>query len=96
MPIHLDWRDLMRWLTRLLEFVGKVGLFGIRVLANAVRPPFEFGALTHNLAEVGNQSLALIVVSGFALGAVMTLHTRSTLVQFGATAMIPAVQAVSF
>src|SRR5260370_29962388 len=26
----------------------------------------------------------------------MTLHTRSTLVMFGATAMIPAVQAVSF
>jgi phospholipid/cholesterol/gamma-HCH transport system permease protein len=45
---------------------------------------------------VGNKSLALIVVSGFALGAVMTLHTRSTLVMFGATAMIPAVQAVSF
>src|ERR1700760_649871 len=86
----------MRWLARLLEFVGKVGLFGARVLADAVRPPFEFGALARNLAEVGNQSLALIVVSGFALGAVMTLHTRSTLVQFGATAMIPAVQAVSF
>jgi hypothetical protein len=26
----------------------------------------------------------------------MTLHTRNTLVAFGATAMIPAVQAVSF
>lgn len=86
----------MRWLTNFLEFVGKVGLLGVRVLADAVRPPFEFAALIHNLAEVGNQSLALIVVSGFALGAVMTLHTRSTLVQFGATAMIPAVQAVSF
>lgn len=86
----------MRWLTSLLDFVGKLGLFSIRVLTDAVRPPFEFSALFNSLAEVGNKSLALIIVSGFALGAVMTLHTRSTLVQFGASAMIPAVQAVSF
>jgi len=70
----------MRWLTKVLEFVGKVGLLGLRVLTDSIRPPFEFAQLLHHLAEVGNKSLALIVVSGFALGAVMTLHTRSTLV----------------
>src|SRR5258708_19936872 len=86
----------MHWLSKLFEFVGKVGLFSLRVVADSLRPPFEFAQLSRQLAEVGNKSLALIVVSGFALGAVMTLHTRSTLVQFGATAMIPAVQAVSF
>ena len=86
----------MRWLTRLLEFVGKVGLFGLQALMDSVRPPFEFAQLCRQIAEVGNKSLALIVVSGFALGSVMALHTRSTLVTFGATAMIPAVQAVSF
>jgi RNA polymerase sigma factor (sigma-70 family) len=86
----------MRWLTKVLEFVGKVGLLGLRVLTDSIRPPFEFAQLLRHLAEVGNKSLALVVVSGFALGAVMTLHTRSTLVTFGATAMIPAVQAVSF
>jgi phospholipid/cholesterol/gamma-HCH transport system permease protein len=31
-----------------------------------------------------------------ALGVVMTLHTRSTLVEFGATALIPRVQSLSF
>src|ERR1700723_1825151 len=86
----------MRWLTKLFEFVGKVGLFSLRVVADSLRPPFEFAQLSRQLVEVGNRSLALIVVSGFALGAVMTLHTRNTLVTFGATAMIPAVQAVSF
>jgi len=86
----------MRWLARMLEFVGNMGMFGIRVLTDAVKTPFEFAALFNNLAEVGSKSLALIVVSGFALGAVMTIHTRSTLVQFGASAMIPAVQAVAF
>jgi len=86
----------VRWLSRLFEFVGKVGLFSLRVLIDWLKPPFEFAQLSRQLAEVGNRSLALVVVSGFALGAVMTLHTRSTLVTFGATAMIPAVQAVSF
>jgi phospholipid/cholesterol/gamma-HCH transport system permease protein len=86
----------MRWLAKGLELVGKMGLFSLRVLIDAIRPPFEFAQLSRQLVEVGNRSLSLIVVSGFALGAVMTLHTRSTLVTFGATAMIPAVQAVSF
>ena len=41
-------------------------------------------------------SLPLVLASGFALGAVMTIHTRSTMVMFGAGAMIPAVQAIAF
>jgi phospholipid/cholesterol/gamma-HCH transport system permease protein len=86
----------VRWLSKLIEFVGKVGLFGLRVVVDSLRPPFEFAQFFRQVAEVGNKSLTLIIVSGFALGAVMTLHTRSTLVMFGATAMIPAVQAVSF
>lgn len=86
----------MPWLTQWLELVGRQGLFSLRVLGDSVRPPFEFAQLSRQLAEVGSRSIALIVVSGFALGAVMTLQTRSTLVTFGATAMIPAVQAVAF
>jgi len=86
----------VQWLIRWIEFVGKLGVFGLRVIVNSLRPPFEFVQLSRQIAEVGSRSIALIVVSGFALGAVMTLHTRSTLVMFGATAMIPAVQAVGF
>src|ERR1700739_788904 len=91
-----DWRERVRWLTRFFEFVGKVGLFSLQILVDSLRPPFEFAQLARQLAEVGNKSLTLIAVSGVALGAVMTLHTRSTLVMFGATAMIPAVQSVGF
>jgi phospholipid/cholesterol/gamma-HCH transport system permease protein len=90
------WREFVRVLNRLVEFVGKVGCFSLRVLADCWRPPWEIAQLFRRLDEVGNRSISLIAVSGFALGAVMTLHTRSTLVSFGATAMIPAVQAVSF
>ena len=53
----------MHWLSKLFEFVGKVGLFSLRVVADSLRPPFEFAQLSRELAEVGNKSLALIVVS---------------------------------
>ena len=86
----------MHWLSNVLVFVGKVGAFGGRVLIDAFRPPIEFNQVSRQLEEVGNKSIALLAVSGFALGAVMTLHTRNTLVTFGAAAMIPAVQALSF
>jgi phospholipid/cholesterol/gamma-HCH transport system permease protein len=86
----------VRWLVRLFEFVGKIGIFSARVLLDTLQPPFEFAQVSRQLVEIGNKSIALIVVSGFALGAVMTLHTRNTLVTFGAGAIIPAVQAVSF
>ena len=86
----------MHWIREFFEFVGKVGIFGFRVLLDAIRPPFEVAQISRQLAEVGNKSIALIVVAGFALGAIMALHTRNTLVMFGAAAMIPALQAVAF
>src|SRR5205814_10007876 len=58
--------------------------------------PFEGAQIMRQLAEVGSKSLLLVIASGFALGAVMTLHTRTTLVTFGATSLIPTVQALAF
>src|SRR5260221_11583538 len=83
-------------LIKLLEFAGLVSVFGFRVVTGLFRSPFEGAQIGRQLAEVGSKSLALVVASGFALGTVMTFHTRSTLVTFGATAMIPAVQALAF
>jgi phospholipid/cholesterol/gamma-HCH transport system permease protein len=80
----------------LIEFVGKVSLFGIRVIIDGLRPPFEAAQILRQIAEVGSKSLPLVIAAGFALGTVMTLHTRSTLVTFGAAAMIPTVQALAF
>ncbi len=79
-----------------IEFVGRVSLFAMQVLQDVFRPPFEAAQIARQLAEVGSRSLPLVIASGFALGAVMTLHTRSTLVTFGAGSMIPTVQALAF
>src|SRR5215470_7935149 len=75
---------------------GDVSLFGLRAIADAFRRPFEGDQFWRQFAEVGSKSLPLVVASGFALGSVLTLHTRSTLVTFGATAWIPNVQALAF
>lgn len=83
-------------MTNALEIAGKVSLFGLRGVLDTFRRPFEGGQIVRQLSEVGAQSLPLVIASGFALGAVMTLHTRSTLVMFGATAVIPTVQAFAF
>lgn len=80
----------------ILDFVGAVGLFGLRVIAAALRIPFELEQIWKQIGETGVRSLALVVSAGFALGVVMTLHTRGALVMFGATAMIPKLQSLGF
>jgi phospholipid/cholesterol/gamma-HCH transport system permease protein len=79
-----------------IEFIGDVSQFAFRVVIEFFRPPFEGAQMLRQIAEAGFESLPLIVASGFALGAVMTFHTRSTLVMFGAASMIPTVQALAF
>jgi phospholipid/cholesterol/gamma-HCH transport system permease protein len=83
-------------MSNVFEIAGKVSLFGLRAAIDSFRPPLEGAQIVRQLAEVGSKSLTLVIASGFALGAVMTLHTRSTLVTFGATAVIPTVQALAF
>jgi phospholipid/cholesterol/gamma-HCH transport system permease protein len=83
-------------MTNVFEVAGDVSLFGLRAITDAFRRPFEGDQLRTQLAEIGARSLPLVVASGFALGAVLTLHTRSSLVTFGATAWIPTVQALGF
>lgn len=83
-------------MAKLFESIGEVSLFGLRVVTDFFSPPFEARQIVRQVAEAGYNSLPLIVASGFALGAVMTLHTRTTLVSFGAAAVIPTVQAIAF
>jgi phospholipid/cholesterol/gamma-HCH transport system permease protein len=60
------------------------------------RSPLEAGQIGRQIAQIGAKSVPLIIAAGLAMGAIMTLHTRDTLVTFGATAEIPAVQSLGF
>ena len=83
-------------MSNVLEITGDVSLFGLRAVTALFRRPFEGEQIRRQIVEVGSKSLPLVIASGFALGAVLTLHTRSTLVTFGATSWIPTVQALAF
>jgi phospholipid/cholesterol/gamma-HCH transport system permease protein len=81
---------------RFLNFIGDLSLFGLRGMRDAFRPPFEWQYFFKQIEEIGWRSVPLVAAAGFALGVVLTLHTRSTLVRFGAEAMIPNLQSTSF
>src|ERR671919_1869682 len=77
-------------LLAVLAWVGEVSLFGLRALREAFRPPFEFGEIARHIYEIGWRSAPLIATAGFAIGVVLSMHTRASLERFGAEAMIPA------
>jgi phospholipid/cholesterol/gamma-HCH transport system permease protein len=74
---------------------GDVALFGLRVLRDAVRAPWEASETVRQIYEIGWRSLPLIAAAGFAVGAVLSMHTRASLERFGAEAMIPAGLAIA-
>ena len=78
-----------------LEFVGALATFGGRAIVDAFRPPFEAREVVRHLYQFGLRSMPLILMSGFAIGVVLSMHTRATLARFGAEAMIPAGLAVA-
>src|SRR5216683_5320561 len=83
-------------MSNVFEIAGEVSAFGFRAVTGLFRRPFEGEQIRRQLAEVGAKSLPLVIASGFALGAVLTLHTRTTLVTFGAASLIPTIQALAF
>jgi phospholipid/cholesterol/gamma-HCH transport system permease protein len=79
----------------ILAWVGRYAIFGGRALRDVLRPPFEGGEVARQIYEIGWRSVPLIASSGFAIGVVLSMHTRASLERFGAEAMIPAGLAIA-
>jgi len=77
-------------LVRVAAFAGDLAIFSARAIVEAVRPPYEGRETLRQLFEAGARSVPLIAVSGFAVGIVLSMHTRASLERFGAEALIPA------
>jgi len=73
-----------------LEWFGELGLFAWQVLRAAIRRPFEGRELIRQFDEIGSKSLPLVALAGAAIGFVLALESRSSLVRFGAQSMLPA------
>jgi phospholipid/cholesterol/gamma-HCH transport system permease protein len=73
-----------------LEWFGDLGIFVWQVLRGAVRPPLEGRELIRQLDDIGSKSLPLVALAGAAIGAVLALESRYSLVRFGAKSLLPA------
>ena len=77
------------------EGIGDYALFAWRGVRGMFRLPFEGREIVRQIYALGSQSLPLVVLSGLAIGAVMSMHTRSSLERFGAEALIPTALAIA-
>ena len=74
----------------ILEWFGEMAIFCRHLFRAAVTPPYEGRELLRQMDEIGTKSLPLVVLSGAAIGAVLSLHTRDTLILFGAKSLLPS------
>ncbi len=74
----------------LLASVGAVATFGARAVTESARPPYEAREVLKHIYQFGYRSAPLILAAGFAIGVVLSMHTRASLARFGAESLIPA------
>jgi phospholipid/cholesterol/gamma-HCH transport system permease protein len=75
--------------------VADFSIFITRFLKELVQPPYEINEFLKQSYKVGNKSLALVGITGFIMGLVLTIQTRPTLAEFGAESWLPAMISVS-
>jgi phospholipid/cholesterol/gamma-HCH transport system permease protein len=74
----------------MLEWFGELGLFIWQVGRAAVTPPFQVAEFARQLDEIGAKSIPLVALAGSAIGVVLALEARYSLVRFGAKALLPS------
>jgi phospholipid/cholesterol/gamma-HCH transport system permease protein len=79
----------------LFSWIGELTAFAFRAIREIFRRPFEGAEILRQIYEIGWRSVPLISAAGFAVGTVLSLHTRASLERFGAEAMIPAGLAIA-
>ena len=72
------------------EWFGELGVYSWQVLRAALTPPFEFRELARQIDEIGSKSFPLVALAGGAIGVILSLETRDSLVRFGAKSLLPA------
>lgn len=90
-----DFAEVTSPIRSFFEWFGEIGLFCGRVFRAAITPPYEFRELIRQMDEVGSKSAFLVLLAGAAMGVVLSLETRNSLVRFGAKSSLPAVIMIS-
>lgn len=80
---------------RFLDEVGAMASFTGRFFREAFTPRFETRELLRQCYFIGYKSLALVGITAFIMGLVITIQSRPTLVEFGAESWLPKMVSVS-
>lgn len=75
--------------------IADATLFITSIVTNTFSRDFEFKEFFRQCFQIGYKSLALISVTGFIMGLVLTIQSRPVLVDFGAVTMLPGMVAIS-
>jgi phospholipid/cholesterol/gamma-HCH transport system permease protein len=88
-------QDLGWAVIRFVADLGRLTLFGLRILRVALVPPVRVGRFVDEVFKLGVLSLLVICVCGLAVGMVLGLQGYNTLVRFGAEQSLGAVVGLS-
>lgn len=83
---------------RAVSFVGHLGritVFAAEILRNVLAPPLRLRRLVQEVFDSGVLSLAIVCLSGAAVGSVLGLQGYNTLVRYGAEESLGAVVGLS-
>jgi phospholipid/cholesterol/gamma-HCH transport system permease protein len=75
--------------------LGELVIFSINVIKQFFRPPFEDKELIKQGFLLGNKSFALVSVTGFIMGLVLTMQMNPVLADFGAQTLLPSAISVA-
>jgi len=81
--------------TTFFRGIANVSIFIFRTVKETFSREFEFREFLKQCFQIGNKSLALISITGFIMGLVLTIQSRPALVDFGAVTMLPGIVAIS-
>jgi len=76
-------------INRSLEWFGDLVQFSWKVICAAFVKPFELREIFRQLDEVGSKSFPLVALAGAAVGTVLALESRASLLRFGAKSIMP-------
>jgi phospholipid/cholesterol/gamma-HCH transport system permease protein len=77
------------------EEIAQLTRFTLRYFKEVVKPPYEFKETLKQCYNIGYKSLPMVALTGLIMGLVMTIQTQPTLAEFGATAWLPSMMAIS-
>src|SRR5688572_15946559 len=80
---------------KILSEIGDVTRFTGKFFREMMRPRFEFAEFLRQCFYIGYKSLALVAITAFIMGLVITIQSRPTLVEFGAESWLPKMVSVS-